>query len=406
MYGVIYESPYNERIGQVVKTAQFKSAWSPQDLQPMRLVGGSLRMIGGAERMQDPEDNLYRPRGAMYVSPAPTKYIVPYSVVSYPQFNAVELLEVDKLKSGNHPPLSAGAYSGGKIKISKKVKRDFKKIGRVLKPVGRELLKIGKELGRESLKKGKEMALERLDDYLEGMQEMEGEGFKQDVEKMAKKVGRKGKKDLMKVERALKKSAKEVENALTKTAYQVKDGVVDSAYQVKGAVVGKGVKKDLKKVGKVLKKTFTSKPAKAFYKGLLDVVTPAVALGVSAYTGAPPEVAEVGVGALTNMAKKRIGKGMTPAVYKPEIPNISKPRGRPCKVAGVGIYEGNGAISGAGVISGGASGAKSGGAKKMPKPAGGTDKRKMRGALLKKLMKEKGMTLPEASKYIKENKLM
>lgn len=45
-------------------------------------------------------------------------------------------------------------------------------------------------------------------------------------------------------------------------------------------------------------------------------------------------------------------------------------------------------------------------AKKAKKPMKSTDKRKLRGAMISKLMKSKGMTLGEASKHIKENNLI
>lgn len=44
--------------------------------------------------------------------------------------------------------------------------------------------------------------------------------------------------------------------------------------------------------------------------------------------------------------------------------------------------------------------------KKRRRPASGSDKRRQRGALVSKLMKEEGMSLAEASKYIKENRLI
>lgn len=330
MYGVLYDNLYNENVGSIVKQGQYRNAYQPNDLQPMRLVGG--RLIGGTQVLTETEDNVYRPRGAVYATQIPNAYIVPYSVVSYPQFNAVELANVDRLKNGTHYPLSAGALSAGKI-TKKGLKKGLKKVGKVLKPVGKQILKVGSEiaseLGQELLNTGKDMAKQQLRDYLLGEQtNMYGSG--------------------------------ECEEC--------------------GDELEGGAKPNLKKVGKVLKKTFASKPAKKVYKELIDVVSPAVALGVSSYTGVPLPVAMLGVDAVSNVAKKRIGDG------------VKRGRGRPKKVAGVGIYEG-GATSGGGV--------KSGGAK-----SGGTDKRKVRGMLIKKLMKEKGMTLPEASKHIKENGLM
>ena len=43
--------------------------------------------------------------------------------------------------------------------------------------------------------------------------------------------------------------------------------------------------------------------------------------------------------------------------------------------------------------------------KKTRKPAGPSDKRRARGAMVSKLMKEKGMTLAEASRHIKQHGL-
>lgn len=66
-----------------------------------------------------------------------------------------------------------------------------------------------------------------------------------------------------------------------------------------------------------------------------------------------------------------------------------------------GAYEGQGrGVSGGapGVTGGAAVGQVVGGAKKAPSAA-----RKARGAMVSKLMKEKGMSLGEASKYIKEH---
>ena len=333
MYGVLYENPYNENIGEIVKRAQYKQAYQPHDLQPMRLVGG--RLIGGTQVLTETENNEYRPRGAVYPTNIPNAYIVPYSVVSYPQFNSVELADVDMLKSGTHIPLS-----GGKIRIPKNVKKGLKKVGKVLKPVGKQILKVGSEvaseLGQELLNTGKDIAKQKLKDYLQG--EMYGSGECEECE-------------------------------------------------LEG-----GVKPNLKNIKKVL----TSKTAKKVYKGLLDVVEPGIALGVTSYTGVPLPISQIGVDALTNVAKKKIGDG------------VVKKRGRPRKVAGVGVYEGGATSGGANDSieekSGGASGAKSGGASGAK--SGGVDKRKVRGMLLKKIMKEKGMTLPEASKHIKENKLM
>lgn len=336
MYGVLIDNPYNDRIGRMVRDAEYMTAPTLTNMSPARLVGGACcrciggamsgagAISGGAEVRSNPEANVYRPRGAVYVSSVPTqKYVVPYSVVNYPQYNAVELAEVDMLKSNVHPPMSAGSYyeddmEGGKI--SKKTRRDFKKIGKVLKPVGRALGKAGKrvvsELGQEALDKATEMAIESGKSYIQGSPSMEG-----------------GK-------------------------------------------VSKKVRRDLKKIGKVLKPV-----GKALGKAGKKVVSE---LGEA--------LLEKGTEMAIESGKSYLEGGANYSIL-PIEPNMPmKRRGRPPKkVAGVGVYEG------AGAKSGGASGAKSGGA---------TDKRKARGALISKLMKEKGISLAQASKHIKDNKLM
>ena len=128
----------------------------------------------------------------------------------------------------------------------------------------------------------------------------------------------------------------------------------------------------LKEIGKTLKKGLTSSTAKKIYKTAIDVATPAVSSALSTYMN--PTLANVVTKGLANEAKRKIGNGAK--------------RGRPRKIAGVGVYEG-GAVS-AGVTK---------------KTKSGDDKRKKRGALIKK-MSEKGMKLGEASKYIKENNLL
>lgn len=60
-----------------------------------------------------------------------------------------------------------------------------------------------------------------------------------------------------------------------------------------------------------------------------------------------------------------------------------------------------GAMTGGGVTGGGMTGGK-----KRRRKAGANDKRKKRGAMISRLMKQEGMSLGQASKYIKENGLM
>jgi hypothetical protein len=53
-----------------------------------------------------------------------------------------------------------------------------------------------------------------------------------------------------------------------------------------------------------------------------------------------------------------------------------------------------------------ASSTYSGSGRRTRRPASATDKRRQRGAMVSKLMKENGMSLAEASKYIKQNGLI
>jgi len=161
MYGVLYNNPYNEHIGEIVKKGQYRNAYEPDNLYPQRLIMGS-RMIGGAFIQHENENNYYRPRGGVYINNIPSEYIIPYSIVSYPQYNSVELRDVDRLGSTNHPP------TGGKIKIPKTITNDIKKI---IKPIMKT--KIGKQL----LKKGEKIGIDKLNDYVDIEEKIIGEGF-------------------------------------------------------------------------------------------------------------------------------------------------------------------------------------------------------------------------------------
>lgn len=375
MYGVLLSNPYNEMIGERVRDAEYMTAPVYTNMAPARLVGGACcRCIGGAEVRADPEANAFRPRGAVYVSSIPTqKYIVPYSIVNYPQYNAVELAEVDMMRSGNHLPdyidsEMADGMEGGKI--SKKVRRDFGKIAKALKPIGRALGKAGKKvgtrLGQKALDMAVESALERGEAYLEGALNPSGSlaGDGVNLGKVGRQIGRVGKQ----VGRRVGKVAKQTDKAMKSAVEEVLPAMALGVSKL----TGKGIKQSIRKTNRQMKKV-----GRKIKKGLaeaLDVVRPLVPA----------------VDVIENIVEKAGGAEYRTLPVRPALPT-SKPRGRPRKVAGVGVYEGAGAISGAG------SGAKSGGA---------TDKRKVRGALISKLMKEKGMTLAQASKHIKEAKLM
>jgi hypothetical protein len=349
MYGVLIDNDYNRRIGEIVQENQFRKAYQPQ---PFRYIGGG--MCGGVE------ENNYRPRGGVYVTkPHLDPYIVPYSIVGYPQYNAVELIHADKLGATTHV---------GGSQMRKQLAKEHSSILDIVYP---ELEGDGlKEMGR-TLKKGLKS-------------------------KTAKKIYKTA-KDVATSSTAKKiyKTAIDVAKPAVKTALTeymnplLANVITDSLASEAKNKIGDGVKKrgrgrprkvvqlegdGLKEIGRKLKKDLTSSTAKKAYKVGIDVATPIVATSLSPYMN--PVLATALTTGLAHEAKKKIG------------------RGRPRKIAGVGVYEG-GAVS---------AGASSGGAKKKAKS--GDDKRKKRGALIKKIMSEKGMKLGEASKYIKENNLL
>lgn len=158
--------------------------------------------------------------------------------------------------------------------------------------------------------------------------------------------------------------------------------VVEPVEPVEGGVNLEDVKKTAKKVGKKV-----APIAKAVAPDVLDM---AFDLGAQALAVPLSEVMGPSANVVTKMASKAARKAVK-AKFGYGKPNITKPqpvkRGRKPKMSvdkDVGVYDG-------------------GFQKKMGHKI---DKRKMRGKLIQKLMKEKGMSLAESSKYIKENNLM
>jgi hypothetical protein len=155
-----------------------------------------------------------------------------------------------------------------------------------------------------------------------------------------------------------------------------------------------------KKIGRTAKKALQSKEAKVLGKVLtkaasrgLDFAAPAVGSYVGSLVGQPVIGREIANAARKEL-KNQTGFGkMTKEQWSRAVKS-----GGGVKSGGVALYEGGGVKSGGmtGVRSGG-SGLRSGGA---------TDKRKQRGEMIKKVMKEKKMNLAQASKYIKDNKLL
>jgi hypothetical protein len=147
-----------------------------------------------------------------------------------------------------------------------------------------------------------------------------------------------------------------------------------------------------KKIGRTAKKALQSKEAKVLGKVLtkaasrgLDFAAPAVGSYVGALVGQPTIGREIASAARKEL-KAQTGFGYS----KKQLAEWNK--------------------TGSGVKSGGMTGVRSGGVALYEgggvKSGGATDKRKQRGEMIKKIMKEKGMNLAQASKYIKSNNLL
>ncbi len=159
---------------------------------------------------------------------------------------------------------------------------------------------------------------------------------------------------------------------------------------VEGGVNLEDVKKTAKNVGKKV-----APIAKAVAPDVLDM---AFDLGAQALAVPLSEVMGPSANVVTKMASKAARKAVK-AKFGYGKPNITKPqpvkRVRKPKMSisqDVGVYDGGFQKKSSKVV--------------QKKLGNGVDKRKLRGELIKKLMKEKGMSLAESSKFIKQNNLM
>lgn len=156
-----------------------------------------------------------------------------------------------------------------------------------------------------------------------------------------------------------------------------------------GGINFEDVKKTTKKVAKVVRKTIEPYAPEILDKAF-DLGAKALAVPLEEVIGpVAPVVTNIASKAARNYVKKKTGYGKPSKVTRPAP--VRKPRKtKMVESSEVGIYDGGLQKSKA----------------KPKKSVGGVDKRKMRGALIKKLMKEKKLSLASASKYIKENNLM
>ncbi len=95
-----YDYPYNKRIANTL--IENSKTWEPVDMQPDRLIGGSMQFRKSAN---------VEPSAYVGV-PAPDTFIQPGITPSYPQYNVVELKKINQKqlnKSG--VPLQGGSIS-------------------------------------------------------------------------------------------------------------------------------------------------------------------------------------------------------------------------------------------------------------------------------------------------------
>lgn len=162
-----------------------------------------------------------------------------------------------------------------------------------------------------------------------------------------------------------------------------------------------------KKIGRTLKKAAKSKGAKVLGNILtktasrgLDFAAPALGSFAAPFVGMDPAIGRELATVARRELKNQTGFGkMTKKQLHEWNKSDSgvKSGGSGLRSGGIATYEGSC------VKSGGMSGVRSGGGVKS---GGATDKRKRRGEMIKKIMKEKKMNLAQASKYIKENNLL
>lgn len=127
-----------------------------------------------------------------------------------------------------------------------------------------------------------------------------------------------------------------------------------AANQINEQVIGSGF-------GSFMKKAASNKIVKGLAKTAIKQAVPVVTTAISARTGLPPTISNAITKAAANAATNQIGSGL------------------------VGVYNKGG--------------------KRTRKKAGPNDKRSRRGALVSQLMRENGMTLAQASRYIRDNNI-
>ena len=171
-------------------------------------------------------------------------------------------------------------------------------------------------------------------------------------------------------------------------------------------------------LGSMMKSVAKNKMVKGLAKTALKQATPYVSDAIANRTGIDPNltkaITKAAVGQINDqvigsgfgkflkqVGKNKIVKDVAKIAVKQAVPMVSG-----AIASRTGLNPGlTSAITNAAanaVIGGGGVGVYT---KKTRKPAAPNDKRRRRGALISQLMKEGGMTLAEASRYIKENNI-
>lgn len=362
MSGLVIGDPINDEIiERLMRNRMMINRYGePDNLRVKRLEGGNL---GGIEKAN------FRPPGGMYYKDTGIpRYIQSGGYPQFPIYNQLELKELDLMGKNTH--ISDYDVSGV---IRNGAKR-------------RAAINQGNSV-KEQILENKVITHDEL---------LEGEGI------FGRKVGRAFKKGMKK---AFGKKAGKI---ISKVIHETGDKVVRP-------VAGVGL--DI---------------------GAMVASAPLVAMGVN------PHAASMGPQVLANITKgymkdphayqnkKKVGKQMLGDAKIGEVIAGEVMKDFKAKAKGGVRKKGSVKFKPAVMppIEGGFRGARSGGKrgigvmkpavmnpeelgravggvrKKTKKVANSGDKRKLRGEMIKKLMKENGFTLPQASKYIKDNKII
>lgn len=354
---VIGDTDNDKIIERLMENRMKINRWGePDDLRPKRLIGGNISV----------EKKHFRPPGGIYERSGDRipKYIQSGGYAQYPIYDQLELRELDKMGRNTHISdydlygvVMKGAEARAKIEDKVRVV-DNEMVGEGI---------FGKKVGR-AFKKGLKKAF--------------GKKAGRTISKIIHETGDKVVRpvanvglDIGAMVAAAPLTAVGVDPHAASMGPQLLANITKGylkdphAYQ-DGKKVGKKMLEDAKigeVIAKEVMKDFKAKKKGGVRKKGERVFKPAVM----------PPIEEGGFRGARSGGKRGVGV-MKPAVMSAEdLERIGGVRKKSKKEV-----------------------------KKVVKKSGGVDKRKIRGEMIRKLMKENGFTLPQASKYIKDNKLI